>query len=308
MVNNKMQSDSSPEPVKIANPVSSDPFLKPGSAFTRKTLYPSAKTESGSVPASKSSPGAVQDTVATELVVPQGLPAQEKKPVKLSGAKVSQQTASSPAQGNPANSSPVQAGAESRQGAWALGSTAAAPQIAQKTTRVQKNEPKTFVNEQRQKEKGNPSQAIQSENTSFLSKHSFAISMLVLSGSVIALSLVLIYRQGNAGTAATPVSPRQPVVSSQETASVPQTKLTPQPVTAVESPVPNQPARVSSLVDLNTASFDELVRVNGIGEKTASRIIENRPYSDPSELKKIPGIGAKRYELFKAYVTVKKKN
>ncbi|MFA6981763.1 MAG: helix-hairpin-helix domain-containing protein [Patescibacteria group bacterium] len=46
----------------------------------------------------------------------------------------------------------------------------------------------------------------------------------------------------------------------------------------------NQDAASTLLVNVNTASQDELEELPGIGEVTAKRIIENRPYEDLSDL------------------------
>lgn len=54
--------------------------------------------------------------------------------------------------------------------------------------------------------------------------------------------------------------------------------------------VTNAPAP-PSLVDVNTASFEELVELPGIGPKLAERIIAHRPYEKVADLDKVPGIG-----------------
>ncbi len=55
-------------------------------------------------------------------------------------------------------------------------------------------------------------------------------------------------------------------------------------------------------VDVNTAAHDELMRIPGVGEITANRIIEGRPYKDSSDLEKVDGIGTKTAERFKEYL------
>lgn len=45
-------------------------------------------------------------------------------------------------------------------------------------------------------------------------------------------------------------------------------------------------------VNLNTASKEELESLPNIGEKTAQKIIDGRPYNSVYDLKKINGIGS----------------
>ena len=49
------------------------------------------------------------------------------------------------------------------------------------------------------------------------------------------------------------------------------------------------PAKAS--INPNTAARDELMRLPGIGEKTANAIIESRPFTSIDELDRVPGIG-----------------
>lgn len=44
-------------------------------------------------------------------------------------------------------------------------------------------------------------------------------------------------------------------------------------------------------VNINTASRNELMHLDGIGETLADRIIEHRPYTDKWQVADIPGIG-----------------
>jgi len=55
-------------------------------------------------------------------------------------------------------------------------------------------------------------------------------------------------------------------------------------------------------VNINTAARDELMRVPGIGEVTANRIIEGRPYGKPADLEKVEGISAKTVERYLEYL------
>lgn len=59
-------------------------------------------------------------------------------------------------------------------------------------------------------------------------------------------------------------------------------------------------------VDLNTAARDELMRLPGIGETIANRIIEARedgPYTRPEDLSRVPGIGVKTIEKLRDFLT-----
>ncbi len=49
-------------------------------------------------------------------------------------------------------------------------------------------------------------------------------------------------------------------------------------------------------INLNTAARDELMKLPGVGETTANRIIEARPFKKLQDLRKVDGIGAKTLE------------
>lgn len=55
-------------------------------------------------------------------------------------------------------------------------------------------------------------------------------------------------------------------------------------------------------VNVNTAARDELMSIPGIGEVTANRIIEGRPYHKPEDLEKVDGIGARTIERLLGYL------
>ena len=63
-------------------------------------------------------------------------------------------------------------------------------------------------------------------------------------------------------------------------------------------------ARTDPPLNLNTATKDELQKIPGIGPVTANKIADGRPYQAIDDLLKIYGIGPKKLEDIKPYVTV----
>ena len=74
------------------------------------------------------------------------------------------------------------------------------------------------------------------------------------------------------------------------------------------SSAPAASALSEEKVNINTASKEELIGLNGIGEVLADRIIEYREanggYKDVRELTNVKGIGEKLLEKLLPYVTV----
>ncbi len=74
----------------------------------------------------------------------------------------------------------------------------------------------------------------------------------------------------------------------------------------------NKPETVTKatakLIDLNKASRVQLMRLPGIGEKTAEKIIEHRssnPFSKPEDIMNVKGIGPKKFEKMKDMIEVR---
>ncbi len=60
----------------------------------------------------------------------------------------------------------------------------------------------------------------------------------------------------------------------------------------------------SALVDLNTAGYEDLQKLPGIGPKLAERIMAHRPYQTMDDLDKVPGIGPKTLDRLKPLIQV----
>lgn len=63
---------------------------------------------------------------------------------------------------------------------------------------------------------------------------------------------------------------------------------------------------LSGVVNINTASAQQLDLLPGIGEKAAKRIIEHRhktPFTKVDDLAKVKGFGAKKLEKLKRFLT-----
>ena len=71
---------------------------------------------------------------------------------------------------------------------------------------------------------------------------------------------------------------------------------------------PASTSQSSGKININTADIYELMRLDGIGETYAQRIIDyrnaNGPFTDISDIKNVSGIGEKRFEAIKDSITV----
>lgn len=64
----------------------------------------------------------------------------------------------------------------------------------------------------------------------------------------------------------------------------------------------------NNLININTASITELMKLTGIGKSKAESIIkyreENGNFKTPSDITKVSGIGKNTYEKFKEHITI----
>lgn len=60
----------------------------------------------------------------------------------------------------------------------------------------------------------------------------------------------------------------------------------------------------SSLVNVNTATADELDTLSGVGPATAEKIIDARPFSSVEDIKRVSGIGDATFEKIKDQIII----
>jgi DNA uptake protein ComE-like DNA-binding protein len=75
----------------------------------------------------------------------------------------------------------------------------------------------------------------------------------------------------------------------------------PKPAASKSTAAVKKPAK---LVEINSASFEQLKTVPGIGDIEATRIIKNRPYTTRSNLVSKGAISYEAYFALKDYITV----
>jgi competence protein ComEA len=61
----------------------------------------------------------------------------------------------------------------------------------------------------------------------------------------------------------------------------------------------------SQVIDINSASQQELEALPGVGPVIARRIIEGRPYRAVDDLRRVPGVGEKRWAEIRPHVTAR---
>lgn len=80
------------------------------------------------------------------------------------------------------------------------------------------------------------------------------------------------------------------------------------PTGSVSDAPADAPAASGGLVNINTASVGELVTLKGVGEATAEKIVADReangPFSNIEDLKRVSGIGEKKFEALREAICV----
>jgi hypothetical protein len=73
---------------------------------------------------------------------------------------------------------------------------------------------------------------------------------------------------------------------------------------AMLRPPAEPPVSIKRLVDINTATAEELDTLPYVGESTAASIMTHRPYKTIDELDKVPGISKWKIDEIRPYVMV----
>jgi DNA uptake protein ComE-like DNA-binding protein len=79
------------------------------------------------------------------------------------------------------------------------------------------------------------------------------------------------------------------------------------PATAATAAMHAKPAAAATLIDLNSADKAELLKLPGVGEVTAEKIIKARPFSNKSQLVSKGIVGQKVYSKISGMVIAKQK-
>ncbi len=130
------------------------------------------------------------------------------------------------------------------------------------------------------------------------------LNRLLLSGVLLIAAAAVLIVGGLMGEKRSADIPEVEIIEAESAAAIPEsTEISVSAVSeALETSLPEK-----LMVNINTASAEELVKLKGVGEKTAEKIIEYReqtPFETVEDIMNVSGIGEKKFEDIKDMICV----
>ncbi|MDD6991872.1 MAG: helix-hairpin-helix domain-containing protein [Oscillospiraceae bacterium] len=130
------------------------------------------------------------------------------------------------------------------------------------------------------------------------------LNRLLLSGGLLIAAAAVLIVGGLAGEKRSADIPEVEIIEAESAEAVPEsTEIS---VSAVSETLDTSFSE-KLMVNINTAGIEDLVKLKGVGEKTAEKIIEYReqtPFETVEDIMNVSGIGEKKFEDIKDMICV----